>query len=159
MAYTHYTPHQYAAYKAAHQTTDNKTQQVVMLYDGMMRHVNVAKKAIAENNVQDRFDALEKTSQILLGLQASLDFENGGDIAPILDSFYNTLYTKVHTINRTNDLALCDDVIESLKGMRESWQLVHEEVAPQKNTPLPEAAPAQESTTPTDGDSGFRVSV
>lgn len=120
------TQQQYAAYKAAHQTTDNKTQQVIMIYDGILRTVYQAKQAILDNDLEARFNLLEKVSQVVIALQASLDFENGGEIAVTLDGYYDVLFSKIHLIHQSNNPADCDALIEAIKGMRGSWQYVLE---------------------------------
>lgn len=127
---THHTQRQYAAYKNAHHTTDNKTQQVVMIYDGIMRVVHQAKQAIIDNDIQKRFNLLDKASQVVLALQAALDFDNGGNVAKVLDHYYNTIYTKIHLINQTNNTADCDTLIEEVKSMRSAWQYVLEVTTP-----------------------------
>lgn len=137
------TQQHYAAYKNAHQTTENKTRQVVMLYDGLMRYVNQAKQAIEEGNIEERFLVLEKAGQIIAGLQASLDFEKGEKVAVVLDSYYNTIYTKIHTINRENTTETCDDLLEDIKGMRAAWQDVYEETSANENH-----KPASQNTHP-----------
>lgn len=144
------TQQQYAAYKAAHQTTDNKTQQVVMIYDGIMRVIYQAKQAILNQNIQERYNLLEKASQVILGLQASLDFDNGGEVAQILNSYYNAIYTKVHIINHSNSIADCEALIEDIKAMRSAWQYVLE-----TTTDLT----AENSTPAVANDSSLQVSI
>lgn len=150
------THQQYAAYKTAHHTTDNKTQQIVMIYDGIMRVIYQAKQAISNNNIQERYNLLDKASQVVLGLQASLDFTNGGEIAEILDSYYDMLYTKIHLINQSNDPSECDALIEDIRGMRGSWQYVLETTTPgaKATTEKPAATPA-----PIPGNSNLQVSI
>lgn len=145
---------QYAAYTLAHQTTENKTQQIVMLYDGMMQHIHRARKAILEQRIEERYKILEKVSQIITGLQASLDFEQGGEISMILDRYYDIIFSKIHTINRENSVESCDALLEELKAMRSAWQSVHEETtvkaSQQKNST---------SAHPSDSNNNLQVSV
>ena len=153
------TEQRYAAYKAANQTTENKTQQIVMLYDGLMRYVHQAKLAIESKDIQERFDVLEKAGQIIAGLQASIDFENGEKIAVILDGYYNTIYTKIHIINRENTIESCDDLIEDIKGMRGAWQDVYEETSPKEKAANSNIASSGASETPESPSSSLQVSV
>lgn len=142
------TQQQYAAYKAAYQTTDNKTQQVVMVYDGILRAVYQAKQAILDEDIETRFNLLDKASQTILALQASLDFENGGEVAVTLNGYYDIIFAKIHLINQTNDVADCDALIEEIKGMRGSWQYVLEMTSngeAAKHPTLPEASSLQVS--------------
>lgn len=104
--------------------TVGKTRQVVMLYDGSIRFLKQAREAIAEKRIEDRFNLLTRASDVMLGLQASLDFESGGSVAKVLYDFYSSVDSRILTIQRTNDLGLCDDLIAELKEMREAWNVI-----------------------------------
>ena len=111
------------AYSQAFHTV-GKTRQVVMLYDGMIRFLRQAREAIMEKRIEDRFNLLVKASDVVLGLQACLDFEQGGHVARILYDFYSSVDSRILTIQRTNDLGLCDELITELKEMREAWSTI-----------------------------------
>lgn len=108
------------AYATAHQTLP-KSQQIVMLYDGMIRFVTQAKQAIEERDIETRYQLLAKTSDIIMGLQGSLDFDQGEEVAQILYDYYSRLDAKIFQVQRQNDAACCDMVIDDLKQMREVW--------------------------------------
>jgi len=110
----------YQAYAAATQTVA-KTRQIVMLYDGIIRFVQLAKEAIKERRIEDRYRLLIKASEIIMGLQSCLDFEQGGQVAKVLYNFYSTVDGRIFSIHRTNSLASCDEVIADLKQMRDVW--------------------------------------
>lgn len=118
-----------SAYAAASNTV-SPLQAVVMLYDGMIRSITTAKLAIEEDRIEDRFNATKKASQILLGLQANLDFEKGGDVSPMLSQFYDTMFRRFQEINSANSIEICDEVIRSLGNVRKSWH----ELASQPNS-------------------------
>lgn len=109
-----------SAYAAASSTV-SPLQAVVMLYDGMIRSITAAKLAIGEDRIEDRFNATKKASKILLGLQANLDFDKGGDVSPMLSQFYDTLFARFQQINASNSVDMCDEVIRSLNNVRASW--------------------------------------
>ena len=110
----------YQAYAAATQTVA-KTKQIVMLYDGIIRFMQQAKEAIIHKRIEDRYNALIKSSEVIVGLQGCLDFENGGNIAKVLYSFYSTIDGHIFSIHRTNSAETCDEVINELKKMRDVW--------------------------------------
>src|ERR1700759_1099732 len=103
----------YQAYAAATQTVA-KTKQIVLLYDGTIRLVQQAKEAIADKRVEDRYHILTKANDIVIGLQSCLDFEQGGEVAKVLFSFYSTVAARIFSIHRTNSQDTCDEVIASL---------------------------------------------
>lgn len=129
---------QFASYQNASYTLQ-KTRQIVLLYDAAIRFTKQAKQAIEGNDFELRFELLQKVSNILSGLNGSLDYENGGEISVVLGSFYSGLDMRVISVNRTNSLEDCDYIIQELKNMRESWEKIDNEMG--ANPPASEAAP------------------
>ncbi len=131
---------QYQAYSLATRTVA-KTRQVVMLYDGAIRFIKQAKEAIAENRIEDRFKLLLKASDIIVGLQSSIDFENGGEVAHTLHRFYTQISTRILSVNFDRDgEKVCDTLIDDLKQMRDVWSTIDSTVT------------QGESSSPTDTD-------
>ncbi len=111
---------QFLAYNMATLTVP-KTRQVVMLFDGAIRFMSQAKLALEDNRIEDRYNLLHKTSEVLIGLQGALDFDNGGEIAPLLYDYYSSLDARILYVQRTNDAKILNSVITELKIMREAW--------------------------------------
>lgn len=109
-----------SAYQAASKMTTS-LGAVVLLYDGMIKEVGKAKAAIAEDRIEDRFNATQKACKILLGLQSHLDFERGGDVSLMLDQFYHTIFRDLQQINMKNSAELCNEVMTALGEVRASW--------------------------------------
>ncbi len=140
---------QYKAYNVASATVP-KTRQVVMLYDGAIRFMQQAKLAIDEKRIEDRFNLLNKVSEVLLGLQGSLDYTHGGEIAPLLYDYYSSLDSRIIYVQRTNDMKILDSVIAELKTMRGAWGEIDEQVKAGENslTPSYSAQAAQNPQNP-----------
>ena len=139
--------HKYQAYAAANHTVA-KTQQILMIYDGIIRMMSQAKEAIRETRIEDRYNLLAKASSIIHGLQGCLDFENGKEIASILYSFYSSIDSRIFSIHRSNSIESCDEVINDLKKMRDAWQVV-DATALKADAPVivpEETAPGGDST-------------
>jgi flagellar protein FliS len=131
----------YQAYAAATQTVA-RTKQIVMLYEGVIRFVVHAKEAIQENRIEDRYNTLVKASDVLMGLQACLDFENGGHIAKVLYSFYSNIDSRIFLVHRTNSIETCDEIISEMKKMRDVWQEIDASNAGAGMSETPSAPPA-----------------
>ncbi|MBN8828573.1 MAG: flagellar export chaperone FliS [Sphingobacteriia bacterium] len=110
------------------QTTVNKVQQVIMLYNGIIKHITKVKEAIAENDIQSRYNFLDKAAAIILGLQTSLDFDKGGEVSKLLDNYYYSIYMRIMSIHNTNSIEMCDQIIKELKMMKESWEDIDKSV-------------------------------
>lgn len=142
----------YQAYAAATQTVA-RTKQIVMLYDGIIRFLQHAKEAIQQNRIEDRYHMLTRATEVLMGLQACLDFENGGQIARVLYNFYSNIDSQIFAIHRTNSAEACDNVIAELRKMRDVWHEIDESGAGAVSVSPPAAsatpAPAiAENTSP-----------
>ncbi|WP_299376386.1 flagellar export chaperone FliS [uncultured Kiloniella sp.] len=101
---------------------------IVMLYEGAIRLINEAKRAHDSQDYEARFIAIDKASKIILGLQGQLDFENGGDVSPMLHEFYDSLFMRMMQANSRNPEPIFEDVLISLKNMKETWATVAEQV-------------------------------
>ncbi len=127
---------QYQAYNMAHRTLA-KTRQVVMLYDGAIRFLQQAKEAIDEKRIQDRYNLLVKSSDIILALQGCIDFESGGDVARILFDFYSSVDSRILSIHRSNSTEMCDQLVKELKMMRDAWDQVDKEMVEKQGAGTP----------------------
>ncbi|WP_085900801.1 flagellar export chaperone FliS [Kiloniella majae] len=101
---------------------------IIMLYEGAIRLINDAKKAHDAQDFEARFIAIDKASKIIIGLQGQLDFENGGDVSPMLHEFYDSLFMRMMQANSRNPEAVFEDVLTSLRTMKETWITVAEQI-------------------------------
>lgn len=129
----------YQAYAAATQTVA-KTQQIIMLYDGVIRFMQQAREAVRNKRIEGRYNALTRASEIIMGLQSCLDFENGGDIARVLYHFYSGVDGRIFSVHRTGSAETCDEVIEELKRMRDVWQDIDRQTSGGDAAAVPSAA-------------------
>lgn len=142
----------YSAYtNAKANTTASRSKQVIMLYEGVIKFVQQAKTAIAAGEIEARFHALSKASEIMFGLQNGLDFKQGGQLAYVLYQFYADINYSINQVQKNNNVALCDDIIHQLKTMMDSWKDVEQELdGPQlsaaEGTTMPATSGTAEST-------------
>lgn len=127
----------YQAYSIATRTVA-KSRQVVMLYDGAIRFLRQAQVAIDEKRVEDRFKLLQRSVDVLTGLQSSIDFDSGGEMAHTLHRFYTGINMRILAVNFKTEEAkeICEDVIKELKQMRDIWDSIDRTL----NKPAEEAA-------------------
>ncbi len=136
----------YKAYdRASHTAT--KTRQVVMLYDGLIRFLQQAAEAIEKKEYETRYRKLTRASEIVIGLQACLDFESGGNSARILYDFYAMADRRIFGLHRSNDLAACRALIADVKQMRDVWDRIDRGELAELPAAANSAAPAGDTTT------------
>jgi flagellar protein FliS len=96
-------------------------RQIVLLYDGAIRRIKEARQAIERRAVNDRYAAIGKAAAIIDALQGCLDHERGGEIAENLDRLYTYFGMRLQRINLTDDVQICDELVERLGELRASW--------------------------------------
>ena len=67
---------------------------------------------------------------IVDALHAALDFERGGDIAPLLDRLYVHFGLRMQQINTRNDPGICDEVAARLAELRDAWLSIADGTSP-----------------------------
>jgi flagellar protein FliS len=151
----------YQAYATATQTV-SPVRQIVLLYDGAVRCVQQAKEAIEQKRIEDRYHLLIKASELIGGLQGCLDFDNGGEIARILYSYYSSIDARLFAIHRTNSIEECDGIIQDLKAMRDSWNEIDQNnsAANKKGDNVTDfPAKTENSATPPPAGEGLTISA
>jgi len=111
------------AYKEIQIKTANQIRLIVMLYDGAIRHANLAIDAFREGH--RGYDVINKhiiaAQDILSELMASLDFEKGGMLARNLFSLYSFMNRRLLEGNLSKDPAPLAEVKKMLGDLREAW--------------------------------------
>jgi len=129
------------AYKEIQIKTANQIRLIVMLYDGAIRHTNLAIDAFQEGH--RHFDVINNhiiaAQDILSELMASLDFEKGGALAKNLFSLYSFMNRRLLEGNLQKDSAPIAEVKKMLGDLREAW----DEISTRKGL--------EENTTPSSG--------
>lgn len=143
--------HPYKAYANATQTVA-RTRQIVMLYDGAIRFLKQAQDVNKTRQIEERFNLLVKTSDIINGLQSCLDFEQGGEIARTLYAFYASVDSRIFSLHRHSSEKNYEQIIQDLKQMRDVWvNIDHQESGDATPTTSaaskPDASPQPSITT------------
>lgn len=135
----------YKAYSQANHTVA-KTRQVVMLYDGVIRTLKQAKEAMEENRIEDRYNKLVRAAEIILGLQMSLDFEQGQEAAQALYDFYASIDSRIMQLHRGNFPDECQRVIDDVREMRDVWDKIDQGIVNDDGNRLMQSAGSDAST-------------
>lgn len=110
----------YNTYNSINNSVENKEKLVLMLYEGILRFVARAKKAMNDKNVQDKVLFINKTTAIFMELSNSIDF-SGGAIAYYLKGLYAREISRLMEANLKNDPALLDEVINVTRELIAAW--------------------------------------
>ncbi len=99
-------------------------QLIVMLFDGALERIAVAKGAMARSDIELKGQKISRAIAIINGLSASLDSDKGGDIASNLAQLYDYMQRRLIIANTENDVGALDEVSGLLKEIREAWQAI-----------------------------------
>ncbi|MDH5750899.1 MAG: flagellar export chaperone FliS [Deltaproteobacteria bacterium] len=109
------------AYKKAAVSTMDQRKLIIMLYDGAIRFLNNAITRMEEGDAYKAHRNLVKGKSIIAELLASLNLENGGEIATNLQRLYTYMFNELIDANLEKDTSRIGKVVELLKDLREGW--------------------------------------
>lgn len=122
----------YQAYNASNISVESPQKLVLMLYEGVLRFISRAKKAIIENNIQDKVLYINKASAIFMELSNSLDMSQG-DVSYYLKGLYGREIARLIEANIQNDPTLLDEVVNVTRELIAAWNDVTKPDEAQKN--------------------------
>ena len=108
--------------RIAHVET-NPLKQVVMLYDGAIKFLNLTAADIENGDIEAKAEHAGRALEIICYLQSILNFEQGGDVAPSLDNLYRSIINLVLRASAELDPALMRKAAELLMPVRDAWEV------------------------------------
>ncbi|MGR9051534.1 MAG: flagellar export chaperone FliS [Gammaproteobacteria bacterium] len=96
-------------------------QLIVMLFDGALERIAVAKGAMVRNDIELKGQKIGRAIAIIDGLKAALDSEKGGEIAENLFDLYGYMQRRLFDANTENDAAILDEVSGLIREIRDAW--------------------------------------
>jgi len=111
-------------YIATQISTADRLQLVVMLYEGAIAFLNQAKEKMAQKDASGKGLFISKALDIIAELNASLNFQEGRELAANLFHLYNFMTAHLTRANLNWDLKAVEEVQGMLMQLRDSWQEV-----------------------------------
>jgi flagellar biosynthetic protein FliS len=104
----------------------DSVQLIQMLFDGLLDSLAAAEGQIERNEIQAKGESLSRATRIVLGLQGSLDLEQGGEIAANLADLYDYCTRRLMHANLKNDVEAVQEVKRLIGEIRDAWSHVPE---------------------------------
>jgi flagellar protein FliS len=95
---------------------------VAMLIEKAIASLKEAVRAIEAKDIQARWTANNRASEIINHLWLTLDTKQGGEIAQNLDRLYRFMMSHLTKVDLKNDPKPAHDVIELLEPLLQSWR-------------------------------------
>jgi flagellar secretion chaperone FliS len=131
-----------AAYGKVANAETNPLQQIVMLYDGAIKFLRLAAADIEAGDLSAKAEHTNRTLDIISYLQSILDFERGGEVAPVLNTLYLSVTADTLRASAQLDSALLRRTAELLVPVREAWASNARAAAPVAPVAAPNQTPA-----------------
>ncbi len=120
------------AYKKASVNTLDQNKLIIMLYDGAIKNANFAVQYMESGDIEKVHDSLIKTKNIVTELLATLNMEQGGEIAKNLKSLYSYMFSQLIEANMEKKSEPVLTVIDLLKELRGAWVQIKEKKKPEE---------------------------
>ena len=120
------------AYKKASVNTLDQNKLIIMLYDGAIKNANFAVQYIESGEIEKVHDSLIKTKNIVTELLATLNMEQGGEIAKNLKSLYSYMFSQLIEANMEKKSEPILTVIDLMKELRGAWVQIKEKKKPEE---------------------------
>ncbi len=102
----------------------NRVELIQMLFDGLIDSLSAARGHIEHRAIEEKSKSLARASRIVVGLQAALDLDKGGDLATNLNELYGYIVRRLLHVNIHNDLTALEEVHGLISEVREAWRQV-----------------------------------
>ncbi|MDT8858773.1 flagellar export chaperone FliS [Alkalihalobacillus sp. MEB130] len=112
------TPQQ--AYQQNKAMTSSPGELTLMLYNGCLKFVGLAKKAIAENDTQVRHQNLIKAQNIIRELMVTLKTDT--PMGKNMLALYDYILNRLTEANTENNLIKLNEAEELIKDFRDTWK-------------------------------------
>jgi flagellar protein FliS len=110
----------YERYRQTQIQTAGQLDLIIMMYDGAIRFINQAKKALADKEFIPANKAMQRAQDIIDELNISLNPE-AGEIAANLRNLYLFINRRLIEANVKKDGEILDEALKLLTTLRSSW--------------------------------------
>ena len=107
---------------ASQASVASSAELIQMLFDGLVGTLMAAQGHLEYGAIQEKGKCIARASRIVLGLQQSLDFDSGGDLAKNLDELYTYVTRRLIFANAYNDLSVLKELHGLMSELRSAWQ-------------------------------------
>lgn len=135
------------AYVQTKFSTVGQGEVLILLYDGAIKFLTLAKEKIREKDPAGKGILISKALDIINELDSSINMEAGGSLAKNLHQLYFVCSTRLLKANLRMDIAAIDSVLEILLGLRDAYaQILNKPEARAASAQIASRLPANAAT-------------
>jgi len=114
----------YQKYQNVQVQTADQGKLIIMLYQGCIKFLKLAKKSIEEKDIEGANNNLTRAQAIVNELKVTLDKEKGGQIAENLDNLYEFMSYQLIQANIKKDTTQIEVVEELMIELLDAWKQI-----------------------------------
>jgi len=111
-------------YKQVQVKTANNEKLLIMLYQGCIKFLKLAKKSINENDIEGTNNYIIRAQDIIRELRNTLNMEKGGEIATNLSQLYDFMLRQLVEANINKDSEKIEVVEDMMLELLDSWKQI-----------------------------------
>lgn len=111
-----------AKYQTQQVMTASPAKLVYMLYERAIVSLREAIAAIEKGDIEARWKANKRATDIVDHLWSAIDTEQGGEIAENLDKLLGALLLRLPDVDMNNDAKTAEEIIRVLEPLRDAWR-------------------------------------
>jgi flagellar secretion chaperone FliS len=112
----------YTAYQNNSVNTASPGELTLMLYNGSLKFIHIAKKAIEDKNIELKNTNIQKAQAIVSELMVTLNTDL--EISQNMMSLYDYINRRLTEANVKNDAAVLEEVEGMITEFRDTWKQV-----------------------------------
>ncbi len=112
----------YQSYQQNSVNTASPGELTLMLYNGCLKFIHQAKKAIEEKNIEMKNTNIQKAQSIIQELMVTLNMDI--DVSKNMMSLYDFMNRRLMEANIKNDASVLDEVEGLVTEFRDTWKEV-----------------------------------
>lgn len=109
------------SYKQAQVNTIGRADITLMLYDGLLRFLDLAAEKMEQNKIQEKGNLISRALDIINELDSTLNMEKGGEISKGLHNLYVITNKNLLMANLKNDVAVLKSVRANMQVVRDAF--------------------------------------
>ncbi|MGB5944781.1 flagellar export chaperone FliS [Paenisporosarcina sp.] len=110
----------YQAYQQNSVMTASPQELTLMLYNGCLKFIKLAKKAMADNKYEDKNTNMIKAQAIIQELRYTLDPDI--ELSASMAQLYDYMYNRLVEANMKNDTIVLEEVEGYVVELRDTWK-------------------------------------
>ncbi|MEK6268256.1 MAG: flagellar export chaperone FliS [Planococcus sp. (in: firmicutes)] len=110
----------YQTYQQNSVMTASPQELTLMLYNGCLKFMKLAKRAMADNKIEEKNTNIIKAQNIIQELRSTL--KSDIEMSAGLEQMYEYMYNRLVEANMKNDVAALEEVETLMTDIRNTWK-------------------------------------